>query len=495
MFKRLFSGSGMTRECPVRFCEGFSGKFRGSAYQKKLFSIFMGIVLCICKEALAKTQQEIKQPSSLQLSIINEKNDSHKDLKAFSEIQKIYLRNEGNREGITQEILNSKKTNDEKSYLAKYWYLLYGRYTPIQVESNPGIPSAHLAGGNNFIASDRDYGFSIEELLAYGKLPQVSDGKLDLQDFKICSLKGLQNIPNPKKLKMLNLRSNQITIIGANELRGFEGLKDIDLSFNRITRVTCDAFKDLKNLQYLSLGNNRIINLQADEFNGLKSLNWLGLSNNQISSIPAHVFKSLKNLRELEVKENQITMISVQSFKDLRNLQKLNLDGNKITVVEANVFDGLISLKNLELNNNQITSVQPYAFMGLTKLEHLGLIGNKITKLQANVFKGLDKLEQLDLDHNEINEIKDNAFNGLGNLNWLGLRSNRITRIFLNLFKGLNNLANIDLRGNKIEKIEANAFDFLKGQIYVDVKIDDLDETGKQALSSYQERYKLEHKK
>ena len=38
MFKRLFSGSRMTRECPVRFCEGLSGKFRGSTHQKILMS-------------------------------------------------------------------------------------------------------------------------------------------------------------------------------------------------------------------------------------------------------------------------------------------------------------------------------------------------------------------------------------------------------------------------------------------------------------------------
>ena len=33
MFKRLFSRSRMTRECPVRFYEGLSGKFRGSTHQ------------------------------------------------------------------------------------------------------------------------------------------------------------------------------------------------------------------------------------------------------------------------------------------------------------------------------------------------------------------------------------------------------------------------------------------------------------------------------
>ena len=38
MFKRLFSRSRMTRECPVRFYEGLAGQFRRSTHQEKLIA-------------------------------------------------------------------------------------------------------------------------------------------------------------------------------------------------------------------------------------------------------------------------------------------------------------------------------------------------------------------------------------------------------------------------------------------------------------------------
>lgn len=44
MFKRLFSGSRMTRECPVRFCEKLSGLARGFTHHKRF--IIITLILC-----------------------------------------------------------------------------------------------------------------------------------------------------------------------------------------------------------------------------------------------------------------------------------------------------------------------------------------------------------------------------------------------------------------------------------------------------------------
>ena len=41
MFKRLFSRSRMTRECPVRFYEGPQGLTKGSTHQKLLLSLML----------------------------------------------------------------------------------------------------------------------------------------------------------------------------------------------------------------------------------------------------------------------------------------------------------------------------------------------------------------------------------------------------------------------------------------------------------------------
>jgi hypothetical protein len=46
MFKRLFSGSRMTRECHVRFCEGFSGKFRRSTHHMRTRHLLL-MLICV----------------------------------------------------------------------------------------------------------------------------------------------------------------------------------------------------------------------------------------------------------------------------------------------------------------------------------------------------------------------------------------------------------------------------------------------------------------
>jgi hypothetical protein len=60
MFKRLFSGSRMTRECHVRFCEGFSGKFRRSTHQKKCIALllFYSSLTAACPTCIGRVKSE-----------------------------------------------------------------------------------------------------------------------------------------------------------------------------------------------------------------------------------------------------------------------------------------------------------------------------------------------------------------------------------------------------------------------------------------------------
>ena len=56
MFKRLFSGSRMTRECPVRFYEGLLGKFQGSTHNMRYMFVLLfccGFFCVFCSRGLS----------------------------------------------------------------------------------------------------------------------------------------------------------------------------------------------------------------------------------------------------------------------------------------------------------------------------------------------------------------------------------------------------------------------------------------------------------
>ena len=125
-------------------------------------------------------------------------------------IQDLYRMHQGDRELIEAIILSLDFPDEFKGLLAKYWFLNYGQdYSDV---------------GNRekaFILPELDYGFSIEELLAYDKLPKIQEKVLMLFSLRINDLTGLTSIPGIKTVENLFLVSNKITRLPPGLFAGF----------------------------------------------------------------------------------------------------------------------------------------------------------------------------------------------------------------------------------------------------------------------------------
>ena len=96
-------------------------------------------------------------------------------------IKKLYTDADGDRETIEAMIISLSIPEHLKGSLAKYWYLNYG--------TRSNFIWSELDSGGDFILPELDYGFSIEELLAYGKLPAMQKNMFEQKNAQAFLLK------------------------------------------------------------------------------------------------------------------------------------------------------------------------------------------------------------------------------------------------------------------------------------------------------------------
>ncbi|XP_062615152.1 G-protein coupled receptor GRL101-like [Saccostrea cucullata] len=144
----------------------------------------------------------------------------------------------------------------------------------------------------------------------------------------------------------------------------------IDLSSNEITIIEKGDFRESTSLKILKLQNNLIRDIMDHAFKDLISLFFLDLSNNSITFVSLHHFISLKNLRYLFLNYNRINVIHAKAFSNLIALHTLDLSFNNMRYFAEGQFFGMESLQNLYLQNNRIFSVNGM-FWGLFNLKFL----------------------------------------------------------------------------------------------------------------------------
>lgn len=239
---------------------------------------------------------------------------------ALEEIKHIYDACSGNRQTIETYLLSEeaqlKYSSEVLPLLAKNWYLLYGN-------------------NRDFIAEELDYGFSIQELIDYNKLPAIRPTCLDLSKSRINDIEGIKNIP------------------------GVNTVAVIELSCNMIKYIPCNAFNGLGNLTCLNLSYNKIEDIRPKAFMGLGSLTYLYLTCNKLNKIDRQIFNGLNNLINLELRFNGLTEIQTNNFASLNNLKFLNLDDNSIYRIHKHAFAGMRGLTHLTLRRSLAEKIDP----------------------------------------------------------------------------------------------------------------------------------------
>ena len=118
--------------------------------------------------------------------------------------------------------------------------------------------------------------------------------------------------------------------INSHELRNLEG--ELDLSDYDI--IDLKGIENCININSLNLSVNKIYRI--NQLSGLTRLEYLYIAENDIEDIDG--LRDLKNLRELDISFNEVEDISV--LRELINLEYVNLIGNPVK--DVNIIDELV---------------------------------------------------------------------------------------------------------------------------------------------------------
>ncbi|XP_041834975.1 reticulon-4 receptor-like 2 [Melanotaenia boesemani] len=179
----------------------------------------------------------------------------------------------------------------------------------------------------------------------------------------------------------------------------------LDLSDNLISVIPQHAFNSNRKLRVLLLQNNNISLVEDGSFAHLEFLQKLDLSWNRISGLTEGFSVGLTYLRELQLAHNQLASLNSRSFLHLDGLQKLNLTSNSIQTIHVRSFACMSTLRQLHLQDNQLTSLRSGTFSMLRALEVLNLAGNRIKEMDMAVFNPLTSMMLLDLAHNQLSSV------------------------------------------------------------------------------------------
>ncbi|KAL3320028.1 hypothetical protein Ciccas_001307 [Cichlidogyrus casuarinus] len=180
------------------------------------------------------------------------------------------------------------------------------------------------------------------------------------EDF-YCVAQQIRSVPltdtlswSSKSIKLMNLSSNEMSILHEDSFKHFPKLVYLDVSNNRLHKITEKTFIHTANLRTLMLNNNDLVirdsGLSPASLNHLSSLETLDLSGNPLERIPQRFFDSLTKLRSLNL--NRIPgglVIENGAFSSLDSLEWLSLSSDKEERLPPNLHKELERLPKLHM--------------------------------------------------------------------------------------------------------------------------------------------------
>ena len=115
-------------------------------------------------------------------------------------------------------------------------------------------------------------------------------------------------------------------------------LESLDASFNHFVLLPASGFGILKRLRLLKVHNNEISMVADKALNGLRNLQILDLSSNKIVALPSELFKDPSGaIQEIYLNNNSISVLSPHLFANLEQLNVLDLSTNQLTSTWINI--------------------------------------------------------------------------------------------------------------------------------------------------------------
>ena len=275
-------------------------------------------------------------------------------------------------------------------------------------------------------------------------------------DNKIIKDSGLKDLSRIRfdKLKILNLKENNIKRINCLKNFNCETLENLNLSGNKISNINILDKVNFPELKELDLNNNEISDINPLKTVKFGKLEKLILNRNKISDINSLEKANFPELKELNLGSNEIKDITVLQKVNFAQLEKLLLSNNKISEIIVLKNVNFKKLEDLNLYQNNISDINVFKDANFKELKKLRLGKNNIKDIKVLNDVKFDKIKILDLEYNKINNIKIFENVDFKNLEILKLGSNEITDI--NILKNVNfkeNIKELYLAYNKIKDI------------------------------------------
>lgn len=128
---------------------------------------------------------------------------------------------------------------------------------------------------------------------------------------------------------------------------------EVELGSNLITSIDANDFQGFIRLETLDLNGNSISSIEPGSFSSNTALENLDLSNNMLREIPDNLFQST-TLFSLNLANNDIMNISASTFTGVQTDGTINLDGNVIRTIPEGTFDSTGRLDELTLSRNPL---------------------------------------------------------------------------------------------------------------------------------------------
>lgn len=123
-------------------------------------------------------------------------------------------------------------------------------------------------------------------------------------------------------------------------------LEEVDLSSNKLQAVHADDFLRLPQLRVLLLNFNNISHIDSDAFTNNKLLEHLDIFNNSLQEIPATALSPLSNLKKLFMSNNLYKHATLdESFSKFTKLQELSMGGPLVMGLKKADFQPLRNIR------------------------------------------------------------------------------------------------------------------------------------------------------
>ena len=202
-------------------------------------------------------------------------------------------------------------------------------------------------------------------------------------------------------------------------------LKSLDLSSNLIDSITADQFQNLSNLEHLDLSYNSLASIETN-LSFFKMLKSLKLSRIDFE-FNVECFTGMTGSEDIDFSYNNLSLVSNELLNRFEKLKKINL--KETNLMDFKFMENLIYLQELDLSNNRITeNIAKYLIskdfnilkisnisLGsfkriekiLDKLEYLDISYNGLSKFEYLLIVKMNKLKEINLSFNEISSFDD----------------------------------------------------------------------------------------